>query len=320
MPKRPVHPPASRAPVSVGARPRGPLASGDLVQLIDAKGNKYTITLKADAIFHSHRGQLAHNDMIGRREGIIINSDRAISYQVLRPALDDYVLSMPRGAAVVYPKDAARIVGLADVGEGSRILEAGVGSGALTCSLLRSAGTSGAVHSVERRPEFAEIATENVCRWFAGFPVSWTLTIGDLCDLAADTGDYDSVVLDMLAPWECLEVAERSLRPGGALVVYVATTTQLSRLVETIRVRNVWTEPRAEESLLRTWHLDGLSVRPDHKMNGHTGFLVAARLMSGPSLDRKRRPAPGAYGEDYHGPGGVHNSKESTLTSFAESI
>jgi len=123
--------------------------------------------------------------------------------------------------------------------------------------------------------------------------VSWTLTIGDLCDLPADTGDYDSVVLDMLAPWECLEVAERSLRPGGALVVYVATTTQLSRLVETIRVRNVWTEPRAEESLLRTWHLDGLSVRPDHKMNGHTGFLVAARLMSGPSLDRKRRPAPG---------------------------
>jgi len=132
-------------PVVVGARPRGPLCEGDLVQLIDAKSNKYTITLMADTVFHSHRGQIMHNDMIGHREGIIINSDRAISYQVLRPALDDYVLSMPRGAAVVYPKDAARIVGLADIGAGSRILEAGVGSGALTCSLLRSAGTTGSL-------------------------------------------------------------------------------------------------------------------------------------------------------------------------------
>ncbi len=304
MPKRPVHPPAPRDTVGVGARPRGPLAAGDLVQLIDAKGNKYTITLKADDIFHSHRGQLTHNDMIGRTEGIIIRSDRAISYQVLRPALDDYVLSMPRGAAVVYPKDAARIVGLADIGEGSRVLEAGVGSGALSCSLLRSAGITGSVLSIERREDFAEIATENVCRWFGGFPQSWQVRVEDFTDSDPDGGSFDSVVLDMLAPWECLDVVERALRPGGALVCYVATTTQLSRLVETIRVRNVWTEPRAEESLLRTWHLDGLSVRPDHKMNGHTGFLIATRLMNGPSLERKRRPAPGAYGVDYHGPGG----------------
>ena len=122
----------------------------------------------------------------------------------------------------------------------------------------------------------------------------------------------------MLAPWECLEVVERALRPGGALVAYVATTTQLSRLVETIRVHNVWTEPRAEESLLRTWHLDGLSVRPDHKMNGHTGFLVATRLMNGPALDRKRRPAPGAYGVDYHGPGGENSYEETLPASVAE--
>jgi tRNA (adenine57-N1/adenine58-N1)-methyltransferase len=309
MAKRPVHPPAPRHPVDVGARPRGPLCEGDLVQLIDARSNKNTITLKQDGVFHSHRGQLAHNEMIGNHEGIIINSDRAVSYQVLRPALDDYVLSMPRGAAVVYPKDAARIVGLADIGEGSRVLEAGVGSGALTCSLLRSAGTSGSVVSVERREEFAEIAVENICRWFGGFPNSWNLHIADLPEWEPTVGQFDSVVLDMLAPWECIGVVEQALRPGGALVVYVATTTQLSRVVETIRVRGKWTEPRAEESLLRTWHLDGLSVRPDHKMNGHTGFLVAARLMNGPSLDRKRRPAPGAYGEDYHGPGGVHETQ-----------
>lgn len=309
MAKRPVHPPAPRHPVDVGARPRGPLCEGDLVQLIDARSNKNTITLKQDGVFHSHRGQLAHNEMIGNHEGIIINSDRAVSYQVLRPALDDYVLSMPRGAAVVYPKDAARIVGLADIGEGSRVLEAGVGSGALTCSLLRSAGTSGSVVSIERREEFAEIAVENICRWFGGFPNSWNLHIADLPEWEPTTRQFDSVVLDMLAPWECIGVVEQALRPGGALVVYVATTTQLSRVVETIRVRGKWTEPRAEESLLRTWHLDGLSVRPDHKMNGHTGFLVAARLMIGPSLDRKRRPAPGAYGEDYHGPGGVHETQ-----------
>jgi tRNA (adenine57-N1/adenine58-N1)-methyltransferase len=216
---------------------------------------------------------------------------------------------MPRGAAVVYPKDAARIVGLADIGEGSRVLEAGVGSGALTCSLLRSAGTSGSVVSIERREEFAEIAVENICRWFGGFPNSWNLHIADLPEWEPTAGQFDSVILDMLAPWECIGVVEQALRPGGALVVYVATTTQLSRVVETIRVRGKWTEPRAEESLLRTWHLDGLSVRPDHKMNGHTGFLVAARLMNGPSLDRKRRPAPGAYGEDYHGPGGVHETQ-----------
>ena len=309
MAKRPVHPPAPRHPVDVGARPRGPLCEGDLVQLIDARSNKNTITLKQDGVFHSHRGQLAHNEMIGSHEGIIIKSDRAVSYQVLRPALDDYVLSMPRGAAVVYPKDAARIVGLADIGEGSRVLEAGVGSGALTCSLLRSAGTSGSVVSIERREEFAEIAVENICRWFGGFPNSWNLHIADLPEWEPTAGQFDSVILDMLAPWECIGVVEQALRPGGALVVYVATTTQLSRVVETIRVRGKWTEPRAEESLLRTWHLDGLSVRPDHKMNGHTGFLVAARLMNGPSLDRKRRPAPGAYGEDYHGPGGVHETQ-----------
>jgi tRNA (adenine57-N1/adenine58-N1)-methyltransferase len=274
------------------------------VQLVDARANKYTITLTGNGIFHSHRGQIAHNDMIGKPEGIIIHSDRLVEYQVLRPHLDDYVLSMPRGAAVVYPKDAARIVGLADLGAGARVLESGVGSGALTCSLLRATGPTGYVESVEIREDFAAVATENVCRWFGGYPDSWNLEIADLADWDPRGQVFDAVVLDMLAPWKCLKAVEVVLKPGGALVVYVATTTQLSRIVETLRLRNRWSEPRAEESLLRTWHLDGLSVRPDHKMNGHTGFLVSARLMAidQMSLKRKRRPAPGAYGEDYHAP------------------
>lgn len=312
MAKRPVHPPASREKTQVGPRAVGNLTVGELVQLVDARANKYTISLTGNGIFHSHRGQIAHDDIIGRPEGIIVCSDRQVEYQVLRPHLDDYVLSMPRGAAVVYPKDAARIVGLADLGAGARVLESGVGSGALTCSLLRATGPTGYVESVEIRDDFAEVATENVCRWFGGYPDSWRLEIADLADWDSRDQEFDAVVLDMLAPWNCLAVVENVLKPGGTLVVYVATTTQLSRIVETIRLRNRWTEPRAEESLLRTWHLDGLSVRPDHKMNGHTGFLVSARLMATDekSLKRRRRPAPGAYGEDYQVPGQLENTFE----------
>lgn len=309
---RPSHPLPSFEPVSVGPRPTGPIELGDLVQLTDTRGTKTTITVRAGAILHTHRGQIPHDALLGMAEGSTTTSTRGIEYLVQRPQLDDYVLGMPRQAAVIYPKDAARIVALADLGSGARVLEAGVGSGALTCYLLRAVGDRGHVVSVERRSDFAEQARENVARWFAGMPRSWTVMETDLAtvpdedvvELRGDSG-LDAVVLDMLAPWECLDVADRLLRPGGALVGYVATTTQLSRLVESMRVTRRWTEPRAEESIVRTWHLEGLAVRPDHRMSGHTGFLVAARHMApGQSApERKRRPAPGAYGSDYEGPG-----------------
>ena len=309
---RPSHPLPSFDPVTVGPRPTGPIALGDLVQLTDTRGTKTTITVRAGAILHTHRGQIPHDALVGMWEGSTTTSTRGIEYLVQRPQLDDYVLGMPRQAAVIYPKDAARIVALADLGSGSRVLEAGVGSGALTCYLLRAVGDGGHVVSVERRSDFAEQARENVARWFSGVPRSWTVMEADLAELSDDdvarlrgTNGLDAVVLDMLAPWECLGVADRLLRPGGALVGYVATTTQLSRFVETMRVERRWTEPRAEESILRTWHLEGLAVRPDHRMSGHTGFLVAARHMApGQNApERKRRPAPGAYGTDYEGPG-----------------
>ena len=310
--KRPAHPPASREAVSVAPRASGPLQAGELVQLTDPRGTKKTITTEVGAVLHTHRGQLAHDSIIGAPEGSTVVSDRGIEFLIQRPALEDYVLGMPRGAAVIYPKDAARIISLADIGYGSTVVEAGAGSGALTCYLLRACGPEGQVTSVERRSDFAEIAAENVCRWFGGMPSSWSLLEGDLTELPGlgtfgELTDRDAVVLDMLAPWECLDAAYRILRPGGALVVYVATTTQLSRVVETMRESRRWVEPRAEESIVRTWHLDGLAVRPDHRMSGHTGFLVASRRMAKGQRapERKRRPAPGAYGEDYRGPGGA---------------
>jgi tRNA (adenine57-N1/adenine58-N1)-methyltransferase len=306
--RRPAHPPAIRDEVEVGPRPIGHIGAGELVQLTDTRGVKTTITTQAGAVLHTHRGQIPHDSIIGSSEGSITTSTRGIDYLIQRPQLDDYVLGMPRQAAVIYPKDAARIVALADIGTGSRVLEAGVGSGALTCYLLKAAGPSGSVTSVERRSDFAEVASENVCRWFGGFPRSWTLIEGDLAEVSEDdvgTGSIDALILDMLAPWECLEIADRVVRSGGALVAYVATTTQLSRFVETLRITGRWIEPRSEESILRTWHLDGLAVRPDHRMSGHTGFLVSTRHMAegqhAPA--RRRRPAPGAYGEDYQGPG-----------------
>lgn len=306
MPRRPVHPPAPHEPIDVHGAPSGPLAAGDIVHLIDPRQNKYTLTLETGAVLHTHRGQVLHDAIIGCDPGVTVESSKSVTFLVMRPALDDYILGMPRGAAVIYPKDAARIVALADIGPDRVVVEAGAGSGALTCYLLRACGPGGRVVSCEVRGDFAEIAAENVRRWFRGDPRSWTLHVASFNDVAASLApeSIDAVVLDMLAPWECLTSAFAVLRPGGTLVAYVATTTQMSRLVEEMRAQECWVEPRGEELLLRTWHLDGLAVRPDHRMNGHTGFLVSSRRMARgvPPPRRHRRPAPGAYGEDYAGP------------------
>jgi tRNA (adenine57-N1/adenine58-N1)-methyltransferase len=289
---------------------RGPFREGDRVQLTDPKKRMHTITLVPGAEFHTSRGALRHDDILGRPEGIVVASSGGTPYLALRPLLSDFVLSMKRGATIVYPKDAALIVGLADLYPGARVLEAGVGSGALTCSLLRAVGDRGRVSSYERRADFAEVARSNVEAFFGGPQPAWDLTVGDLTPtLRARVAEgidveFDRVVLDMLAPWDCLPVVAQVLAPGGVLVAYVATTTQMSRTVETLRTDGRFTEPRATETLLRTWHLEGLAVRPDHTMNGHTGFLVVTRrLAEGTVLPpRRSRPAKGAYGEDYELP------------------
>lgn len=283
-----------------GARGRrGPFAAGDTVQLTDAKGRHHSFVLESGKEFHTHRGSIAHDDLIGGPEGVVVKTSGSAAYLALRPLLADFTLGMPRGAAVVYPKDAAQVVHLGDVFPGARVIEAGAGSGALSCALLRAVGDSGRVWSYERRADFAEVARANVERFFAGPHPAWTLTVGDLVEsLAAEplAEPADRVVLDMLAPWEVVDAVAGVLAPGGVVTAYVATTTQLSRTVETLRGHGAFTEPTAWESLVRGWHVEGLAVRPEHRMIGHTGFLVTARRLA-PGVEpppRRRRPAKGA--------------------------
>lgn len=280
-----------------GVTGRGPFEVGDSVQLTDPKGRQHTVVLEPGKAFHTHRGFLQHDDLIGRQEASVVTSSGGTDYLAIRPLLADFVLSMPRGATVVYPKDSAAIVGYADVFPGARVLEAGAGSGALTCALLRAVGSTGRVTSYERRPEFAAVARKNVERFFGGPQPHWDLRDGDV--LGADVTDVDRIVLDMLAPWEVLDTAAKALVPGGVLCCYVATTTQLSRVVEGMREAGCWTEPQPFETLHRGWHVEGLAVRPDHRMVGHTGFLVTARRMADgvPAPRRQRRPSKGAYPE-----------------------
>ena len=276
----------------------GVFAVGDRVQLSDAKGRKHTILLEADKQFFTNHGSIAHNDIIGIDEGSIVMSTGNMKYLALRPLLTDFVLAMPRGAAVVYPKDAAAIVGFADIYPGAVVVEAGVGSGALTCSLIRAVGEQGFVHSYERREDFAKIATKNVTNFFGQTPGNWDVTIGDLQSevTVLAPASVDRVVLDMLAPWECIDALAQVIRPGGVVIAYVATTTQMSRFIEDIRADKRWTDPEGQELIQRPWHVEGLAVRPNHRMHGHTGFLVTTRkLAPGTVLPPRRiRPAKGA--------------------------
>lgn len=282
------------APTTVPLGYRGPFRPGDRVQLTDPKGRMHTFVLEPGREFHTHRGAVAHDDLIGRPDGSVVTSSGGTAYLALRPLLADYVLGMPRGAQVIYPKDAAQIVAMGDVFPGAKVLEAGAGSGALTCWLLRAVGAAGQVHSFEQRPDFAEIARRNVTAFFADTPGNWFLTVDDVA--ACAEGGFDRIILDMLSPWEHLDLVARALVPGGVFVGYVATTPQLSDLVEGLRDNGGFTEPRAWESLVRDWHADGLAVRPDHRMIAHTAFLVTARRLA-PGVvapPRRRKPSKGA--------------------------
>jgi len=252
------------------------------VQLTDAKGRHYTMLLSEGGEFHTHRGAIAFDDVIGQPEGSVVKSTNGDQFLVLRPLLIDYVLSMPRGAQVIYPKDAAQIVHEGDMFPGATVLEAGAGSGALTCSLLRAVGPTGRVISYEVRADHAEHAVRNVETFFGERPPNWELVLADLVDYPAEpeAPQVDRAVLDMLAPWDVLDTVARALVPGGVLIVYVATVTQLSKVVEALRAQQCWTEPRSWETLQRGWDVVGLAVRPQHNMRGHTAFLVSARRLA----------------------------------------
>jgi tRNA (adenine57-N1/adenine58-N1)-methyltransferase len=300
---------------------RGPFAAGDQVQLTDPKGRMHQIVLREGGEFHTHRGSLKHDELIGAPEGSVVVAAGGTAYVALRPLLADYTLAMKRGAALIYPKDAAQILAYADIFPGARVLEAGAGSGALSCWMLRAIGPEGELISFERRADFARIAQANVGKYFGEVPAWWRLRVGDFSvpgsadfsrtahpdspALPAPVRDtdtpasFDRVILDMLAPWECVADAATSLIPGGLVCVYVATTTQLSRVVEELRAHGGFFEPAAWETLVRGWHVDGLAVRPEHRMIGHTAFLVTARrLAEGVTAPaRRRRPSKGAHPE-----------------------
>jgi len=281
----------------------GPLEAGERITLTDPKGHRHSIVLAVGGKFHTAKGSISHDDLIAQSEGIVVTSSGGTQFLAMRGLLNEFTVSMPRGAAVIYPKDAAQILMGADVFPGARVLEAGAGSGALTCSLLRAIGPSGRLISYERRADFANLARRNVESFFGASPPSWELRVGDL--VGSLTGEpLDRVILDMLAPWDCVTALAEVLVPGGVFCAYVTTTTQLAQTVETLRVHTGFSEPEATESMVRAWHVEGLAVRPRHNMVGHTGFVITARRMA-PGFTaplRKRRPAPGAYGDDYKGP------------------
>jgi tRNA (adenine57-N1/adenine58-N1)-methyltransferase catalytic subunit len=282
---------------------RGPLTARERITLTDPKGRRHSLVLVAGGQFHTAKGSVNHDELISQPEGIVVMSTGGTPFLAMRPLLNEFTVTMPRGAAVIYPKDAAQILMSADIFPGARVLEAGAGSGALTCTLLRAIGPSGYLISYERREDFASRARQNVENFFGGSLPNWDLRVDDL--VSSLTGEpVDRVVLDMLAPWQCVAPLADVLVPGGVFCAYVTTTTQLAQTVETLRVHSGFTEPEATESLIRAWHVEGLAVRPRHNMVGHTGFVITARRMA-PGFTaplRKRRPAPGAYGDDYKGP------------------
>jgi tRNA (adenine57-N1/adenine58-N1)-methyltransferase len=270
---------------------------GDRIQLTDPKGKMYTFTITQGKEWHTHKGWIVHDELVGIPEGSVVSTSAGLKFTAFKPLLGDFVLSMPRGATIVYPKDAAMIIGVADIFPGAKVIEAGVGSGALAISLLRAIGPQGQLDSFERREDFAEIAKENVQTYFGSLPSNWKLTVGSVQDSNSDN-KYDRVVLDMLAPWECVEYAAKILRPGGVFLAYVATTTQLSATAEALKEDGHFTEPLSSETIVRDWHHEGLAVRPMQRMIGHTGFLIVSRRMA-PGVEvlaRRRRPSKGAYG------------------------
>jgi tRNA (adenine57-N1/adenine58-N1)-methyltransferase len=262
-----------------------------------------TITLVAGAAFGTHRGDLKHDAIIGQPEGSVVKNQNGVEYLAFRPLMTDFVLSMPRGAAIIYPKDAAQILVEGDIFPGARVVEAGVGSGGLSMYLLRAIGETGKLDSFERRSEFAEIAQANVATELGRRSENWDVHIGDLqlrLGEVTQPGSIDRVVLDMLAPWECIDAVAEALIPGGLIIGYVATVTQFSRFTEAVRASGHFAEPTAWESMVRGWHLQGLAVRPEHRMIGHTGFLVTARRLAPNTVlpEFKARPSKTDFSDE----------------------
>jgi len=254
-------------------------AAGDLVLLVDRRGRRYLVTLAEGKEFHSHAGPFRHDELIGAEEGTEIATVHGKHYRAFRPTLEDFILKMPRVAQVVYPKDIGPILMYADIFPGARVLEAGTGSGALTIALLRAVGPKGTVHTFDVRDDFRTKAVRNIERFACSDPNYGALDsqLGDVYSDAISL-DVDRVVFDLAEPWRALPVVERSLRAGGIMCCYVPTVPQVQRVTEALR--DGWAMTKTFETMHRGWTVDGLSVRPDHRMVAHTGFLVVARRVA----------------------------------------
>jgi tRNA (adenine57-N1/adenine58-N1)-methyltransferase len=265
------------------------LRLGERVLLLDVKRRRYLVLLTEGGEFHSHAGYVPHADLVGQPEGTVVQSTRGAEYTVVRPTLEDFVVQMPRGAQVIYPKDLAPICMLADIGPGVRVFESGVGSGALSMAMLRYGAD---ITGYELREDFARRAIANV-REFLGEEAlgKYRVELRDSYEGIADAdGTFDRVVLDLPEPWQVIPHAESALHPGGLLVAYTPSITQAAQARAELKGR--WIDARTLEVLHRTWHIDGQSVRPDHRMVAHTGFLTVARFMGKGRRRSGERPAP----------------------------
>lgn len=254
------------------------LAAGELVMLIDSKQRRYLVKLARGDSFHLHTGIIEHDSVIGLEPGVTVRTSGGSRLLAVRPTLSDYILKMPRGAQVIYPKDLGPIVMHADIGPGNRVLEAGLGSGALSLTLLRAIGSEGSLVTYELRDDHAARGLKNIAEFLGSPPANHEVRIGDICD-GLERGEFDRVVLDLPDPWRALPAITPSLRVGGILLCYLPTVPQVSQAVESLRDHG-FGMIESVEILSRSWHVEGMSVRPEHRMVGHTGFLVYARLLS----------------------------------------
>lgn len=278
---------------------RGVFREGEKVQLTDRKGKKVTVQLVHGGLTETAHGLIPHDRIIGQLPGsIVLSIDKSRHetdekkqegkrfggwpYVVMRPRMVDYQLSMPRGAQIMYPKDIFDVLGAGDIRRGAHVLECGGGSGAMSLALLDAIGPTGRLTTIEQRADFAQISQHNIELYFGQYPHWWNMIVGSFDTVAAglEPHSQDRIVLDLLDPWNRLTRAGRVIAPGGVLVCYITTTTQMSRLADELRAQNMWTEPEIYELIERTWKAEGLAVRPDHTMIGHTGFLVVSRAMA----------------------------------------
>lgn len=249
-----------------------------LALLVDNSSRRYLITLKSGTYFHCHHGRVEHDSIIGRDPGSVVISEMGRKLTVLRPTYVDYILKMPRGAQVIYPKDAAMITMFGDIFPGATVLESGTGSGALTMALLRAVGAKGRVISFDVREDFQSIARRNIERFCPNEFPALDLRLGDVTESAPDVL-CDRMVLDLPEPWEVLKIGEQWLKPDGIITAYMPTVTQVVRLVDALNLGGCWSSIQTSETLRRTWKVEGMAVRPDHRMVAHTAFITTARLM-----------------------------------------